>query len=490
MKMWRQQGDFNLIQASNGARPKTNIGTFENRYSALDSDNDTWQVQERGKRRRRDTGGSYGLSRTQTGVRTSTNFNLMSKSEFKELSTDDKLVTMFELMSDIGSLHNHINKIETHVQTLHSTNMVQNDRIKVIEYKTIDMEARNRRNNLVFRGHPENLEDDNCIGIIRRFISEKLGLSPINICIQRAHRLGNLNQRRNRGGRQNPGIRPRPIIVNFRDYSDVELILENAYKLKGTPFGINKDYPREILNARVQIWPQYKKAREQNPNTSVYIGYPAKLIVKGRVVVDKFPDWKNIISKSRIHEQSDTDYNITYNEPLNLNSAMGFTQEIAEKEHESNDSDDVVSMQSARSRSRSISPEKLNTKELKEPITVDTQVGLEAADSREKSNTEPSAVRSEPNTVVTSKPNRARSCQKETSTSQKDKKQLRSTDSQNTQESKGPLTYDEEMKRLLDGVEKVRQNRAKQPVRSSSETRPRKRDSEINLSQNAPSQQP
>ena len=272
----------------------------------------------------------------------------------------------------------------------------------------------------------------------------------------------------------------------------MELILENAYKLKGTPFGINKDYPREILNARVQIWPQYKKAREQNPNTSVYIGYPAKLIVKGRVVVDKFPEWKNIISKSRIHEDSDTGHKITYNEPLNMNSAMGFTQEIVEKEHESNDdSDDVVSMQSTRSRSRSISPEKLNTKEPKVPITVNAQVGLETADSSEKSNTESSAVRSEPNTVVSEpKPNRARSCQKETSTSQKDKKELRSSDSQNTQESKGHLTYDEEMKRLLDGVEKVRQNRAKQPVRSSSETRFRKRDSDINLSQNAPNQQP
>ena len=65
------------------------------------------------------------------------------------------------------------------------------------------------------------------------------------------------------------------------------------------------------------------------------------------MVVDKFPEWKNI-SKSRIHEHSDTDYKITYSEPLNMNSAMGFTQEIVEKEHESNDSDDVVSMQSAR----------------------------------------------------------------------------------------------------------------------------------------------
>ena len=159
--------------------------------------------------------------------------------------------------------------------------------------------------------------------------------------------------------------------------------------MKGTLF--DKDYRRKILNVRVQIWPQYNKPREHNPNTPVYIGYLAKLIVKGRVVVDKFQECKNIISKSRIHEHSDTDHNLTFNEQLNLNSTSGFTQEIVEKENESKNSSDVVSMQSASSRSRSISPEKQNTKELKEPKTVDTQVGLETADSSEKGNTEPSA---------------------------------------------------------------------------------------------------
>ena len=53
---------------------------------------------------------------------------------------------------------------------------------------------------------------------------------------------------------------------------------------------------------------------------------------------------KNVINKSRIHEHSDPDHNITYNELLNLNSAMGLTQEIFEKEHESNDFDDAVSI--------------------------------------------------------------------------------------------------------------------------------------------------
>ena len=72
-----------------------------------------------------------------------------------------------------------------------------------------------------------------------------------------------------------------------------------------------------------------------------------------------------------------------------------------------------------------------------------------------KSSTEPSAMRSKPN-IVASEPklDRARMCQKKTSTSQKNKKELRSTDSQKTQEPMGRPTYDGVMKRLLNGVKK------------------------------------
>ena len=52
-------------------------------------------------------------------------------------------------------------------------------------------------------------------------------------------------------------------------------------------------------------------------------------------------------------------------------------------------------------------------------------------------------MRSKPN-IVASEPklDRARMCQKKTSTSQKYKKELRSTDSQKTQEPMGRPTYD------------------------------------------------
>ena len=58
--------------------------------------------------------------------------------------------------------------------------------------------------------------------------------------IERAHRLG----------RFNPAKGPRPIIVAFSFFKDTEDILSNARSLKGTPFGISRDYPPEITRAR------------------------------------------------------------------------------------------------------------------------------------------------------------------------------------------------------------------------------------------------
>ena len=69
--------------------------------------------------------------------------------------------------------------------------------------------------------------------------------------------------------------------------------------LKGTPYGISRDYPQEITHARQKLWPQYKAARE-NPLNRVTIGYPAKLIVNGVVVCDLFPEWNSVNKGSRI----------------------------------------------------------------------------------------------------------------------------------------------------------------------------------------------
>ena len=73
--------------------------------------------------------------------------------------------------------------------------MVTDKRLKLLEYKSIDQEARSRRNNLIFRGHPEVRYNDDCEAIIHSFLQRHLDIDPNLIRIQRAHRLCDLKYR-------------------------------------------------------------------------------------------------------------------------------------------------------------------------------------------------------------------------------------------------------------------------------------------------------
>lgn len=79
------------------------------------------------------------------------------------------------------------------------------------------------------------------------FLGDELGLDPDAISVQRAHRFGRMLNRRGVRGQQ---VRLRPIIAAFKYFLVVMLVLTNAKKLKGKPYGINRDYPKEITDAR------------------------------------------------------------------------------------------------------------------------------------------------------------------------------------------------------------------------------------------------
>ena len=74
--------------------------------------------------------------------------------------------------------------------------------------------------------------------IMRDFIIHHLDLDANNMYLSRAHRLGP-----RKIGQQNP---KRPIIVNFRDFCDTEMIMGRVHMLKSTPFSICYDLPKEI----------------------------------------------------------------------------------------------------------------------------------------------------------------------------------------------------------------------------------------------------
>lgn len=240
------------------------------------------------KRQRVSTGGSAREQNPQTI------YDDISDSNFNDMSVDEKLTTIFSALTcnqnkithveqkvdSIIRLNGRVARVETIVSSY-------NDRLKLLEYKSIDIEARSRRNNLLFRGLPE-IRDEDCRKTICDFLESKLDMDELP-GIERAHRLGKFNRLKG----------PRPIIVAFSFYRDTDDVISLARVLKGTTYSINRDYPLEITNARKTLWPQFKEARSI-PYNRVTIGYPAKLIVNGVVTWDLFPDWDNILRGSRI----------------------------------------------------------------------------------------------------------------------------------------------------------------------------------------------
>ena len=85
-------------------------------------------------------------------------------------------------------------------------------------------------------------------------------------------------------------------------------VLSRANKLKGTNFIINRDFPKEIVNARRRLWSEYKRLRSANPDSKTNIVYSPKLVSNGRTVADEFPDWSLIMQASRTSTCSPEQY--------------------------------------------------------------------------------------------------------------------------------------------------------------------------------------
>ena len=137
--------------------------------------------------------------RTNTGGTSSKN---ITDKEYNEMSTNDKLTVMFKQMKYIGQKVDDSLLLHSKVHNIESCLSDYDKRLKVFEYKSIDLKSRSRRNNLIFNGIPES-RDENCSTCIVQFLLEHL---QIENCpqIPRAHRFGRFK----RGSM-------RPIIVYF-----------------------------------------------------------------------------------------------------------------------------------------------------------------------------------------------------------------------------------------------------------------------------------
>ena len=133
---------------------------------------DTWQTKGGStKRMRHSTGGtSFELNEQQEEAMR------LSLSEFKDMNTDDKLESIFTCLQSMKvSSECRLDKVE---QSVHGLQKQQSDtvnQLKLLQYKSIDIEARSRRNNLLFRGIPE-VNGEDTMQVIQAFLADNLEL--------------------------------------------------------------------------------------------------------------------------------------------------------------------------------------------------------------------------------------------------------------------------------------------------------------------------
>lgn len=183
------------------------------------------------------------------------------------------------------------------------------------EYKLIDLEARSRRQNLIFMNIDEQWgeRDIDCEYKLRQFISYNMCIGDYSqhIVFQRVHRLGKLKS-----------DKIRPIIAAFRDDQIKTEVLKHARNLKGSRFAVNQDWPSEIRTARGRLWPAFTRARADNKRA--HIAYPAALVVEGRIEQNEFPEWTRVLygQNNGIRQQSNGNIAAVASQGRNATSEM------------------------------------------------------------------------------------------------------------------------------------------------------------------------
>jgi len=141
--------------------------------------------------------------------------------------------------------------------------------------RAIKLESHSRRNNLIFYGIPEEVNETSkkTESLLYSFLDNELKIKEDDIdgvWIERAHRLGKRNA---------SGEKPRPIIAKFSFYKNKELILSNARTLAGTVFGISQDFPREIVELRRGLVRVLKDAKKEGRDAKLVYD---KLCINGQ----------------------------------------------------------------------------------------------------------------------------------------------------------------------------------------------------------------
>ena len=132
--------------------------------------------------------------------------------------------------------------------------------VKEIVQKTVDLEDRSRRNNLIFYNIPEEQntrEREQCEKKIYEEL-KKCGIQlndQLHLVFDRAHRLGKPKKP------SEHSARPRPVIARFTYYREKVDILKMRRNFKHSAVNISEDYSKDTLAVHKQLVAHAKEAQ-------------------------------------------------------------------------------------------------------------------------------------------------------------------------------------------------------------------------------------
>ena len=136
-------------------------------------------------------------------------------------------------------------------------------REKLTKTKLIHMDAKERKNNLMFFGVPEVNETTTCEETLQRHIKDHVKVAtPCHMFDTK------------RLGLRKDGGAPRPIVTSFADPVERMTVWGKRHNLS-QPYGLSEDFPPQIRKSRTLLVPEMKRLRKEGKN--VGIRYPAEL---------------------------------------------------------------------------------------------------------------------------------------------------------------------------------------------------------------------
>ncbi|CAC5425624.1 unnamed protein product [Mytilus coruscus] len=127
----------------------------------------------------------------------------------------------------------------------------------------LDLQTRTMRENLVFTGIPLShpFETEDIKALISRLTANETKMDPPPIEFHRAHRFGKDSMDKNKDG--TTLFKNKANCLSLQNFKDREAVRSAASELKGTRFGVNEQYHKEINDRRKSLWPFFKEAKNK-----------------------------------------------------------------------------------------------------------------------------------------------------------------------------------------------------------------------------------